>query len=281
MSRSGDDARESRGEAAHNVTTNRAPSITARDAPESDRHEGPNATRREVAGRDRTYRLRASEWDILRTVGTFRVIAERDLAKDTTSHDLRHLVEDRLIDRRTGIVNHEPTHLIVLTDEGRSLLELHRDQSPDDPRQQYHAGLVKPRELAHDVQYYRAFQDQAARVSAEGGRVTRVVLDYEIKREYQRFLNRPDHDDIDQDRHAFAEAHRLPIVDGHLEIPDLRLEIETEDGRVEFRDLEIITEHYSRGQVAGKARAGFTLYRSGGNTRGGHPSDTDHLRWLK
>ncbi len=280
MSRSGDDPRESRGEAGHNVSTNRAPASTARDLQDHDRHGGRNA-RREVPGRDRTHRLRSSEWDILRTVGTFRVVAEPDLPQDTTSHDLRHLVEDRLIDRRTAIVNNQPTHLIVLSDEGRSLLELHRDDSPDDNRQQYHAGLVKPRELAHDVQYYRAFQDQAARVAAEGGRVTRVVLDYELKREYQRFLNRPDHDDIDQDRHAFAEAHRLPIVDGHLEIPDLRLEIETEDGRVEFRDLEIITEHYSRGQIAGKARAGFTLYRAGNSQRGGRPADTDHLRWLK
>ncbi|MEQ1574680.1 MAG: hypothetical protein ABL993_10585 [Vicinamibacterales bacterium] len=280
MSRSGDDARESRGEAGHNVSTNRAPASTARDLQDHDRHGGRNA-RREVPGRDRPHRLRTSEWDILRTVGTFRVVAERDLTHDTTSHDLRHLIEDGLIDRRTGVVNSEPTHLIVLTDEGRSLLELHRDQSSDDPRQQYHVGFVKPRELAHDVQYYRAFQDQAARVASEGGGVTRVVLDYELKREYQRFLNRPDHDAIDQDRHAFAEAHHLPIVDGHLEIPDLRLEIETEDGRVQFRDLEIITEHYSRGQIAGKARAGFTLYRFGGNTRGGHPSDTDHLRWLK
>jgi DNA-binding MarR family transcriptional regulator len=280
MSRSGEDPREQTSQSGPNVTPNRAPSATARDHPQSDRGARHNA-RREVPDRDRSHRLRTSDWDTLRIVGTFRVVAERDLPQDTTSHDLRHLVEDHLLERRTGIVDNEPTHLIVLTEEGRSLLEQHRDDSPDDPRQQYHVGFVKPRELAHDVQYYRAFQDQAARVAAEGGRVTRVVLDYELKRDYQRFLNRPDHEDIHQDRHAFAETHHLPIVDGHLEIPDLRLEIETEDGRVEFRDLEIITEHYSRGQIAGKARAGFTLYRSGGNTRGGHPSDTDHLRWLK
>ena len=33
----------------------------------------------------------------------------------------------------------------------------------------------------------------------------------------------------------------------------------TEDGRLEHRDVELVTEHYSRGQLAGKARAGFAL----------------------
>ena len=40
-------------------------------------------------------------------------------------------------------------------------------------------------------------------------------------------------------------------------LPDLRIEYETPDGRLEHRDLELVTEHYSRGQLAGKTRAGF------------------------
>jgi hypothetical protein len=46
------------------------------------------------------------------------------------------------------------------------------------------------------------------------------------------------------------------VIDGHLELPDLRIEYEAEDGRLEHRDVELVTEHYSRGQVSGKARAG-------------------------
>lgn len=39
---------------------------------------------------------------------------------------------------------------------------------------------------------HRAFREDERRINAEGGRVTRVVLDYELKRDYQRFLNRDD-----------------------------------------------------------------------------------------
>ena len=48
-------------------------------------------------------------------------------------------------------------------------------------------------------------------------------------------------------------------------------EYETEDGRAEHRDVELVTEHYSRAHLAGKARAGFALYRAagGGSPRGG------------
>jgi hypothetical protein len=165
------------------------------------------------------------------------------------------------------------------------VLEGHRTPDSDGPEQAFYAGVVKPRELAHDVQLYRAFSEEAARIEAEGGCVTRVVLDYELKREYQRFLNRddgPDDTTLESDRHAFAEVHDLPIVRGHLELPDLRIEYETEGRRVEHRDVEIVTEHYSRGQISGKTRAGFVCYRAAGcNARtGAAPFDPRHLTRL-
>ena len=86
---------------------------------------------------------------------------------------------------------------------------------------------MKPRELRHDAQLYRVYKEEAARIEREGGHVTRVVLDYELKRDYQQFLNRPDrrHDaDVDADRFAFAAAHDLHVIRGHLELPDLRIE---------------------------------------------------------
>ncbi len=113
----------------------------------------------------------------------------------------------------------------------------------------------------------------------------RVVLDYELKRDYQQYLNRPDRPadaTLEQDRRAFAEAHDLLVVRDHLELPDLRIEDETADGRLEHRDVELVTEHYSRGQLAGKAQAGFVMYRSGGGSsgRGGSPLDPRHLERL-
>jgi len=259
------------------------PPRPGRDAP----GRAPNV-RQPVQLRDQVHRIRESEWRTLRTVGTFRVVAEADLQRDagdqkTMRNDLLHLVDEGLLDRKTAMVNHQPTRLITLTADGKALVDRHRDTGAHGQAQEYHAGLVKPRELGHDVQLYRAYRAELARIDEAGGRVTRVVLDYELKRDYQQFLNRRDRSPdatFDDELRAFSEARQLPIVDGHLELPDLRLEVETADGRTETRDVEVVTEHYSRSQLSGKARAGFALYRparvspfgrGGDSSRGGTP----------
>ena len=268
----------------------------ARDA-SVDREHSPRDWRQEVQGRDRTYHLRNSEWTTLREVGTFRVVSESDLVRDVGDpdvlrNDVRHLVDEGLLERKTAIVSEQPTRLLVLTDEGKALLEDARPDGEGARAQQYHSGLVKPRELAHDVQIYRAFQAERQRIEADGGHVQRVSLDYELKRDYQTFLNRPDKPQgstFQDDLEAFAYSHDLPIIDGHLELPDLRIEYEDADGRIETRDVEVVTEHYSRAQLAGKARAGFSLYRSaptgigrtGGSRSGGTPMDPHNLEWLR
>jgi hypothetical protein len=241
------------------------------------------------------YRLNGEETRILATVGAFRVIPATDLdgaSRDTDvwNGPIRALADQGLVERRTLVINEQPTAVVALTREGKSLLDASQDGGRDGARQQYHAGLVKPRELAHDSQLLRLYQHAAARLEGEGHRVERVVLDYELKRDYQAFLNRAERSsDVDTDMRAFAEARQLPIVDGHLELPDLRIEYETPEGAIEYRDVELVTEHYSRGQLAGKAQAGFSLYRAagtakvrGGSTRtGGTPVDPHHLEWLR
>ena len=125
---------------------------------------------------------------------------------------------------------------------------------------------MKRREVAHDAQLLRVYRVEAERIAHAGGKIRRVVLDHELKREYQTFLNRPTRSkdrSVDDERRAFAERAQLPIVDGHLELPDLRIEYETPDGLIAYRDVELVTEHYSRGQLAGKVAAGFSLYRVG------------------
>jgi hypothetical protein len=255
--------------------------------------KGPD--RQPVRVRDEVYRLRESEARTLATVGVFRVVRADDLqptpsSRDAWRGDLRTLAEQGLVQMRTVEVNRESTVVVVLTRSGKRLLQASR--VPGDRREQeFHAGLVKPREIAHDSQMYRLYQAEATHIEAEGGRVDRIVLDYELKRDYQTFLNRSDkpegtgaHDDM----HAFAETAKLPVIDDHLELPDLRIEYETADGRLEYRDVELVTEHYSRGQLAGKGAAGFALYRAAGAgrargqgaRRGGTPFDPHHLERL-
>jgi hypothetical protein len=87
--------------------------------------------------RDREYTLRGSETRMLSTVGAFRVVSARDLrdhnerSADPRSGDLRHLREEGLI--RTERLAGRRDVAVVLTKEGRNLLESNRrDHSPDD-----------------------------------------------------------------------------------------------------------------------------------------------------
>ncbi len=253
---------------------------------------GRSPDREPIQHRGRTYRLGEADVRTLATLGTFRVVRADDLQPMASSRGawtghLRHLREQGLMDVKTVMINRQPVAVAVLTREGKSLLEAHQDRPSGRPHQVFHAGLVKPRELAHDAQLFRLFQAEAARIEGDGGRVTRVVLDYELKRDYQAFLNRPSRAHDGEDVSTFAAAHRLRVIDGRVELPDLRIEYETADAAMTHRDVELVTEHYSRAQLAGMSAAGFSMYRAAGARRsggaartGGTPVDPHHLEWL-
>lgn len=97
----------------------------------------------------------------------FRVVAESDLRdlRDESSHSrqsLRHLEDEGLIRRSPLSAN---DRAVVLTERGRDLLEANRYERRDrerEPRQAFHVGLKKPRELTHDTRVYRAYQRACA-----------------------------------------------------------------------------------------------------------------------
>jgi hypothetical protein len=241
--------------------------------------------RERVRDRDRVYDIDGSEARMLATVGSFRVVAEHDLAglRDDARkphQSIRHLEDSGLIRRSPLDAN---DRAVVLTDRGRDLLEANRSVPRDErtrERQEFYAGLRKPRELTHDVKVYRAYDRAEQRIRDGGGRVRRVVLDYEMKRDYQRFLherNRGRKDcDGRPDREAeeivrWAREHQLPYEeDGHVHFPDARVEYDDRDGRSRFEDLEIVTPHYRGAHAGGAAKSGFTCYVSLGASIGGH-----------
>ena len=256
--------------------------------------------------RDREYTLRGSESRTLATVGAFRVVSARDLhdrrgrPADVRSDDLRHLREEGLI-RAERLDGHRDA-VIVLTKEGRDLLEHHRRDQPHQQRQdhqhdrpqEFYAGLRKPREVEHDTQIYRAYLREAERLGERGARIERVVLDYELRGEYQRWLHAPDrdHDHANGRPHRqpaeveeWARDHDLPYFDGRVHFPDLRIEYERPDGQPDHRDIEIVTLHYRGAHGAAAARSGFSRYRGlsariggrGGGARGGRRSAGSHL----
>ena len=94
---------------------------------------------------------------------------------------------------------------VVLTDRGRDLLESHRGRDQD-PRQEFYAGLKRERELEHDAQVYEAYLSVAERLDERHAHIERVVLDYELKREYQQWLHERDRDRDDYDGHPDRDA---------------------------------------------------------------------------
>jgi hypothetical protein len=250
---------------------------------------GPN---REIVhdARGREYTLRGSETRTLSTVGAFRVVPARELrdqsgrVADPRDGDLRHLREQGLI-QTVRLPGHRDM-AVVLTDRGRDVLESNRDRHQDG-RQEFYAGLKREREAEHDAQIYEAYLSVADRLIEDGGHIERVVLDYELKREYQRWLHERDGDRDDYDGHPdrtqqeieeWARAHDLPYFDEQLHFPDVRIEYEDVDGRHEHEDVEVVTIHYRGGHGAAAARSGFACYSgssarilggSGGGGRGG------------
>src|SRR5262245_14564640 len=155
--------------------------------------------------RDREYTLRGSESRTLSTVGAFRVVSVRDLRDhdgrpaDPRSGDLRHLREQGLV--RTARLDGHRDPLVVLTRDGRDLLESHRRDVPHDERvdqrdrhQTFYAELKRPREAEHDSQIYSAYLREGERIGDRGGQIDRIVLDYELKRDYQQWLHERDKD---------------------------------------------------------------------------------------
>jgi hypothetical protein len=150
------------------------------------------AEREPVHAGARTVALRGSESRTLALIGAFRVTAARDLEPsrvgDRWHRDLEHLRREGLVALTPRLLDGQRTALVTLTAAGRAVLEQHRQSSPGEPRQVFYAGLVKPREATHDAQLARLYAEAAHRLHTRGGQVRRVVIDYELNGEYQRFL---------------------------------------------------------------------------------------------
>lgn len=243
----------------------------------------PSGREREhVHLRGHDYELRGSQSRTLATVGAFRVVALRDLDAGssmarTNRGDVYELRRAGLVQVVAPMVGADRSAIVTLTRQGRALLNEHR--SPDHkPRQHFYAGTVRPRELTHDAHVYRAYLRAAERVMDAGGRVARVCLDYELKGEYQRFLQEGNRDRADSDGRPtrtpeeirdWADSHDLPMFDGHVQFPDLRIEYQTSDGRWDFENIEVETAHYRGAHAVAKAQSGFTRSRIGGGAASG------------
>jgi hypothetical protein len=148
-----------------------------------------------------------------------------------------------------------------LTKQGRSVLEENRNRNASGPRQSFYVGISKPRELAHDARVHAAYMKAAERHLDRGEPVRRVVLEEELKREYQRFLQaenrarRQRGEALDGPSDASLSglaSTSCPTTTGHVQLPDARLEYEDRDGRRAVEDIEVVTPHYRGAHAAAK-----------------------------
>ena len=242
------------------------------------------SSRERVRANNREYRLSGDDVRVLATVGAFRVVPASDLREPNPrtptrpARDLERLRDLGLVSTTPYVLGRTRTTLVTLTKQGRSVLEENRTRNASGPRQSFYVGISKPRELAHDSRVHGAYMKAAERHLDRGEPVRRVVLEEELKREYQRFLQtenrarRQRGEALDGPSDAVAQwarEHQLPYDEGHVQLPDARLEYEGRDGRRAVEDIEVVTPHYRGAHAAAKVRAGFTRYRAIGARLGG------------
>ena len=228
-------------------------------------------------------RLHREEKELLGEAGRFRVLALKDAAQTIYGGDERALRSDlRFLEKRgltsVDIVNArrdgrsqkvERIEVITLTKDGERTALLTNNFEPG---QKLYHGLVKPREVEHDSQIYRAYLKEAEQIEKDAGRNLRVQLDFELKSQVQKAIYQarklePERE-LNEIKQQVAQQFDLPYVDKHIQIPDARIryEIEGEQGQgmiAGHSDIEVVTAAYHPGHLRSKVQAGFHLYLSG------------------
>jgi predicted transcriptional regulator len=223
---------------------------------------------------DRTYSLRRREIEAMTDIGTFRTVDVHDLSRfayggneAAMNYDLGELRAQGLVEEKTVPQAHkEPRNVVALTEMGHRILRkasgLRKDQAI------YH-GYVKAREINHDADLYKVYQEAAEEIRDRGGKPVRVRLDFELKAAIQRERNAlKDHAENERRERleAFAKEHGLTISETVIRVPDVQVEYETRDGELERTNLELISENYRTEGIRSKAESGFTIYARGSDS---------------
>ncbi len=233
-------------------------------------------------GPERSHEVNASQANAMADIGTFRTIALSDLTRvryagneKQALEEVNNLLRQKLL--RRSISQPERAVYLTLTPEGHQFLLARSGHSAHENQVFYH-GFVKPRETEHDAAIYQLYQKETANIIASGGKVTRVILDFELKKSINRRLARlsslPEKEQS-QRKSEVANENGLTVVKGRIQIPDLRLEYEDQDHNPAKVDLELATGHYRHESLAAKSSAGFKIYASASDAARLRPAMAD------
>lgn len=222
--------------------------------------------------------LREEEVRALAEIGKFRVVATRDLADGVYNGDRSQLQRDLRFLEQKGVVELNSVNarrdghggkvdrieVVTLTKEGRTLVRQVAGLPED---QQLYAGMVKPREIQHDAQIYRAYRKESERIEEKGGSNLRVKLDFELKSDVQKAIHAERKADPEREmgdiKQRVAQQFELPYVNDGIQIPDARIEYDLDQSSGGgHEDIEVLTAAYRPGHLRAKAQAGFRNYAS-------------------
>ena len=251
-----------------------------------DRQMDQRARRQAIPQQVVGFSLREEERKVLAEVGRFRVITTRDLADTVYGNRHSRMERDLTFLREKGLVQVDAVNarrdgrggkvdrieVVTLTRAGR---EAARQVSGLRQDQKLYSGLVKPREVEHDAQIYRAYRKEAERVEQKGGTHLRVKLDFELKSDVQKAIHAARKADPQRDmteiKQEVAHQFSLPYINDGIQIPDARIEYDLDPksdrdmdqgSRSGHEDIEVLTAAYRPGHLRAKAEAGFRVYAS-------------------
>lgn len=234
----------------------------------------PPERRAEHRDRGRAYMLRSSEIEAMSDIGRFRTVDVQDLSRFAyrgdearMKRDMESLREQGLVEEKTLFRAHkQPRRVITLTEQGHRIAKKGSDLPKD---QRIYHGFVKTREINHDADLYKVYQQAAEEVRQNGGKPIRVRLDFELKAMVQREkqANKGLSEQEQGGRlETLANEHGLTISGTTIHVPDIQIEYETREHDLERANLELVSENYRSQGIRSKAESGFTLYARGGDT---------------
>ena len=253
----------------------RKPAAPVRQATPGRDRERPGH-RRDYDPRRERIGMAARQAAAMADLGQYRVAAVVDISREHFGGN--PFAARRAIDalKKQGLVEEhpargpkgEPYKVLTATEAGARAAGRHSRQRGLDAEQRTWAGLVKPKEIGHDVAIYRAGREVQRNLEERGATLRRVRIDVELKAEIARRTETARARDgkaaADRERLQAAEELHLPVEDGKVMYPDAQLEFTEEDGVTRgHANLEVVSEHYRGGDIAAKAAAGFQMHGNG------------------
>lgn len=208
-------------------------------------------------------------------VAMFRTVAYRDISERhfdghpyTTRRGVNAAIRAGLVEQQkaTGPKGEKTFTVLTATKEGAKAAARLAASRGWDQAQRMWSERGREADIRHDVGVYRAVAAETRRLQECGYRIRRVRIDAELRSEVASRTERArsrGRDAEEAKREAAAELE-LPVQKGKVVYPDAQIEYRDADNRLGRANVEMATEHYRGGSLAGKASAGFRVYATSG-----------------